>query len=167
LTEVGRLAEAKKSENLEFRRHLKTHHYPDGPFHILASEIEKQIDCTACGNCCRHMIVNVTEADIGRIAEYLVMPASDVRHLYTELTSGDRVLINRHDSCVFLDGNLCLVYDARPTACRDFPHVSPDTHTLGGRYSSICEHASVCPILYNALEDYKRVVGYPPHRSLR
>jgi Fe-S-cluster containining protein len=61
---------------------------------------------------------------------------------------------------VFLDGNLCLIYDARPKACRNFPHLGLAMRTLGGRLSSICRWASLCPIVYNALERYKHVVGY-------
>ena len=53
-----------------------------------------------------------------------------------------------------------MIYAARPAACRDFPHLAPCTHSLGGRLSSLCRNAWFCPIIYNALESYKHLVGY-------
>jgi Fe-S-cluster containining protein len=74
--------------------------------------------------------------------------------------SSQRVLRNERNACTFLDGNLCLIYDARPAACRHFPHAHPGEHSLGARIESACRHAAVCPILYNALEEYKHRSGY-------
>ena len=165
LAEVRRLAEAKKAENLEFRRHLTAHHQSLEPFHILASKIQSEIDCTQCGNCCRYTEVSVSTAEIEAIARYLGMPVNEVVRQYTAPDPerpGSRILLNTHDACVFLEGNLCMVYEARPSACRNFPHVAPRTHSLGGRVSSLCRRAWFCPIIYNALEAYKHVVGYHP-----
>jgi Fe-S-cluster containining protein len=61
---------------------------------------------------------------------------------------------------VFLRGNLCTVYEARPRACREFPYLVSHQRSLGGRMSSVCKHASLCPIVFNALEAYKHAVGY-------
>jgi hypothetical protein len=38
------------------------------------------------------------------------------------------------------------------------------SRTLGGRPSSHDRWAACCPIIYNALEAYKHLMGYPPHR---
>ena len=48
-----------------------------------------------------------------------------------------RVLKNNRSGCVFLRGNLCAVYPARPKAWRDFPQLSFGTHSLGSRISSL------------------------------
>jgi len=170
LAEVRRLAESKEEENLLFRRYLRAHHHPIEPFRILASKIEQQTDCTKCANCCQEAVVSVTAADIERIADHLDMPVEDVLHLYTEVdpsNSSVRILINRNNRCTFLDENLCMIYEARPRVCRDFPHVAPDTHTLGSRFSSICRNARYCPILCEAIEEYKHVVGFNPPAAQR
>ena len=67
-------------------------------------------------------------------------------------------------ACVFLDRNLCMIYDARPRACREFPYLTTTETSLGHRLESIFRRAWMCPIVFNTLEAYKRRVGYhPPH----
>jgi hypothetical protein len=64
LAEVFRLGTAKTEENLAFRRYLSAHHYADKPFQILASEVQRHVDCTACSNCCR-LWVSLSSAAVG------------------------------------------------------------------------------------------------------
>lgn len=161
--EVRRLAETKETENLHFRRYLHDHHVPAGPFQIVAQEIERQIDCTQCANCCRKMIVEVTPAEIERIAETYGVTVQELMLKHIAPEPGDsrhKVMRTEHGACTFLDGNLCSIYDARPAACREFPHVAIGAHTLGARLESVCRHSSICPILYNAIEAYKGSIGY-------
>jgi len=109
------------------------------------------------------MTVEVTEAEIEAIAAHFNMTADEVRVHHTDPDPDDsrtRVLRNEKKACTFLDGNQCLIYDARPRPCRQFPHVHVGEHTLGSRIESACLHSSVCPILYNALEEYKHQSGY-------
>jgi Fe-S-cluster containining protein len=165
LVQIRRLAETDRGENLSFRRFLKEHHYPQGLFRRIAREVEQQIDCQKCANCCREPRVSVSGQDIDALARYLEMPPEHIIKEYTVVDRDDRETILRQTegACVFLDGNLCMVYEARPRACRDFPYVASDQRSLGGRMSSICNHSSMCPIIYNTLELYKHAVGY--HRG--
>jgi Fe-S-cluster containining protein len=109
--------------------------------------------------------VNVSGQDIERLSRYLEMTAEQVLKEYTVADPQDRETILRQtkDGCVLLDHNLCLVYEARPRACRDFPYLASDQRSLGGRMSSVCKHARLCPIIYNTLEAYKHAVGYRRH----
>jgi uncharacterized protein len=165
LVQIRRRAETDRDENLRFRRFLKEHHYPQGLFRRIAREVEQQIDCKTCANCCREPRVNVSGQDIDSLARYLEMPPEQIVKEYTIVDREDRERILRQTkgACVFLDGNLCMVYEARPRACRDFPYLASDQRSLGGRMSSVCNHASICPIIYNTLESYKHAVGY--HRG--
>jgi uncharacterized protein len=168
LSEVFRLGTEKAAENLAFRRYLHAHHHSDQPFQILASEVQAHMDCTQCANCCRYSEVSITPFDINRIAEYLGTTPAEIVRLYTkEDPEGPalRLLKNSQDGCVFLDGNLCMIYDARPQTCRTFPHVAVGEHSLGARPSSIGRWAALCPIIYNAIEEYKHLTGYHPHGS--
>jgi Fe-S-cluster containining protein len=162
LVQIRRLAELEEGENLHFRRFLKDHHYSQGLFRQIAREVEQQIDCKTCANCCREPRVSVSHQDIYRLSVYLDMTPEQVLKEYTIADAEDRQTILRQtkDGCVFLDGSLCLVYEARPLACREFPYLVSDRRSLGGRMSSVCKHASICPIIYNALEAYKHAVGY-------
>ena len=109
------------------------------------------------------MTVEVTQAEVEAIAAHLNMSVTEVLVKHTRPDPEDsrkRVLLSERDGCTFLDRNLCLIYDARPRPCRQFPHVHLGEHTLGSRIESACRHAAVCPILYNALEEYKHQSGY-------
>jgi Fe-S-cluster containining protein len=77
-----------------------------------------------------------------------------------------RMLQNSKEGCVFLDSNLCMIYEVRPKACRGFPHVTIGTHSLGGRRSSLARWTALCPIIFNAFEAYKHLTGYQPHSAL-
>ncbi len=165
LVEIHRLGTAKAAENLSFRRYLSAHHQPIEPLQNLAIQLESQIDCTACANCCRHSVVSVGHPEMEAIAGYLGEPYEDVVSHYTEPdpeAPAFRILRSNRDGCVFLDGSLCTIYEARPKACREFPHVTPGEHSLGARLSSLCRWAPLCPIVYNALEAYKHALGYRP-----
>jgi len=165
LVQIRRLGEAKEAENLHFRRYLSAHRVPIAPLRDVATEISRQIDCTQCANCCRHGSVIVSQAEIEAIADYLgIEPAEVVRQYTAPDPEGPatRLLRSTRDGCVFLEGNLCMIYEARPRACREFPHVTLAKRSLGGRVSSLCRWAPLCPIIYNALEAYKRLVGYHP-----
>ena len=153
----------KAAENLNFQRHLRAHHVPAGPFHVLAEQIESGFDCKACANCCRVTLVSVSAEEVHAIAQYLGMEDIEVVRLYTvpaEEPERDRVLKNEPAGCVFLDGNLCTIYEARPKVCREFPHFHGHEDTLPHRMSAIVRRASVCPIVYNAIEAYKHQVGF-------
>lgn len=165
LIEVFRLGTARARENLDFRRYLSRRHDSGGAFRILAGQVRQQIDCTACANCCRHSIVSVSLADIARIASYLGLSSETAIPLYTDPDRDHptgRTLRTTADGCIFLDGNLCIIYDARPTACRDFPHISGKSHSLGGRPASHARWAPLCPIIFNALELHKHLAGFRP-----
>jgi Fe-S-cluster containining protein len=166
LAEVYRLGTAKAEENVAFRRYLDAHHHNDKSFQILASKVQRQVDCTACANCCRHSMVAVSKLEIENIASHLGIAAEAVTRLYTVPdpdAPASRILLNSEEACVFLDHNLCMIYEARPKTCRNFPHVAVGTHSLGGRPSSLARWVALCPIIYNAFESYKHLTGYHPH----
>ena len=169
LAEVFRLGTAKTQANVAFRRYLCAHHYAGTPFQVLASEVQRHVDCTACANCCRHSVVPINRSEMESIAWHLGITPEAVARLYTvpdPEAPASRTLLNSGDGCVFLNGNLCMIYEARPKTCRNFPHVAVGTHSLGGRPSSLAHWAALCPIIYNAVERYKHLTGYHPHPPL-
>src|SRR5262245_33848896 len=125
LVQIRRLGEKKRDENFRLRIHLKRRNYQERRLVRIAQDIEDQIDCTACGNCCRVATVRITSRDVEKLARALgVRP----QYLLTEYTQEDpdegRVLKRTQAGCVFLQGNLCSVYEARPHTCATFPHLT-------------------------------------------
>jgi hypothetical protein len=146
LVQIRHLAENEERENLQFRRYLKDRHTPEGLFRRIAHEVEEQIDCKACANCCRETRVNVSRTDV----EALARPGNAARTGHQEIHdpgSEDREIILRQttDGCVFLRCNLCTVYEAWLRARLEFPYLVSHQRSLGGRMSSVCKHASILP----------------------
>lgn len=85
-----------------------------------------RFDCTACGRCCAStggrdtVFVNLHEER--RIAACLGLGLAGFRRRYTTRSAtGDRILRSRGAACVFLDGQRCTIYAARPVQCRSWP----------------------------------------------
>src|SRR5215469_13771888 len=121
LVQIRLLGEKKREENLRFRRFMKSRDHSDRILRRIAEGIQDQIDCTACANCCKLGTTEVSERDVERLARYLRISPERVLADYTEESTDpdeERNLRRKADqSCVFLDGNLCSVYDARPDIC--------------------------------------------------
>ena len=169
LVQLRMLAEAKAGENLDFQRFVRDHHGSDHLFRSIAVEVESEIDCRECGACCRETYVDVTPAEIAGISELLGTSVENAIHQYTMADPTDHHVILRHTggACTFLDGNLCLIYEARPAPCRHFPHIDSTSRTLGSRMESVTRRTGYCPIVYHTLERYKHRLGYHyrPHAA--
>ncbi len=156
LVEIRRQGEKKREENRRFRRHLKTHGLNERRFRRIAEEIEEQIDCTVCANCCKVATARLTERDVERLARHLgVKPPVFVRD-YCEESEEEGLILRRNESgCVFLEGTSCTVYEQRPASCQDFPHLVRGPGSFVSRMWDMPDRACYCPIVYNALEAFK------------
>jgi uncharacterized protein len=162
LVQIRISGEKKRRENERFRRHLKAHDHSDRILRRVAEEIEDQIDCTVCANCCRVATAVVTERDIERLAHALRLPATRVIAEYAQDSKEEGRILRRskETGCVFLDGNSCSVYDDRPDSCRRFPHVVRGTGSIVSRMWELIDRACYCPIVYNSLEAFKQETGF-------
>ena len=161
-TAVRQPGASREAENLRFRRYLRAHHISEDPLRIIARRHLSEFDCTGCGNCCRETRVVVSPADIDRIADHLRMRPDDVVRKYTvhDSDNEETLLLQQNDACVFLDRNVCIIYQARPNSCRNFPPIAARARLLGGRMSSVCRQAGICPVVEESLEEYKKLVGF-------
>ena len=71
LVQIRTLGEKKRDENLRFRKHMKSRDHSDRILRRIAEEIEGQIDCRACANCCKVATTQLSERDVERLARYL------------------------------------------------------------------------------------------------
>jgi Fe-S-cluster containining protein len=167
--EVERLAEEREEENWEFRGWIKMEFGFDDErlmsvVRELADEITAQIDCTQCANCCRKTVTLVSEEEIERIANALGISVAAFQETYLEWDEDRGGHWQLPAPCPLLEGNLCRVYGACPTSCREYPHLHNDF-----RASSISRIRStyVCPIVFNVVEEMKYALRWPRRNRWR
>jgi Fe-S-cluster containining protein len=161
LVQIRRLGEKGREENKSFRVWMKRHNFVEKRFKVVARGFEESIDCTTCANCCRVATTQVSERDVVHLARFLGIRIEDfVRDYTVEIPNEGRILKRSEAGCVFLDGNLCSVYDARPQTCQLFPHLVKGNGSLVSRMWHMPERAVYCPIVFNTLEQMKKETGF-------
>lgn len=110
---------------------------------VLVSADAGAFRCTGCGSCCSQVWVNVTDADVKRLARHTGLSAPEiVQFVAPTIVDADNededgwvpfgpdpadrglmvLKIQRSSgACRFLEAELCTVYEARPRACRLYP----------------------------------------------
>lgn len=116
----------------------------------VAQPIVDAIDCKTCGNCCKNLDVQLGDDDLERLANGVDIPISEIRTSVAIQAHGDPDIVGifADKPCRFFDGNLCTVYEHRPTSCQDYPQFTPDFRWMLGW---MIEGAHLCPIIYNVL----------------
>jgi Fe-S-cluster containining protein len=161
LVQIRRLGEKQREENLRLRLHLKRRNFQERRLKRISQDIEEQIDCTACANCCRVATVRIVDRDVEKLAKRLgVSPGRFLAEYTREDAEEGRVLKRDEGGCVFLEGNLCSVYDARPHTCVTFPNLTRGSGSLLSRLWEMPDRACYCPIVYNTLEAWKEEIGF-------
>ena len=157
LVQIKLLGEKKRPENERFRKHMKSFDHSDRILRRIGEGIEEQIDCLQCANCCRVATAKVTERDVERLAKYLHVKPARVMADYVVKSEEEGLVLQRDKKtgCVFLNGNECTVYDARPEGCQKFPHVVRGNGSIVSRMWELIDRACYCPIVYNSLEAFK------------
>lgn len=91
--------------------------------------------CNQCGECCREMDVPLSHIDIIRILESKTSlePEMFITIHPSDKTSPDAILLYgdyqelylttkmSDNSCIFLENNVCSIYEFRPNSCRTWP----------------------------------------------
>ncbi len=161
LVQIRRLGEQKRKENERLRRHMKSHNFVERRLRIVAGEIENEIDCQTCANCCRVATVKLKPRDVEKLTKHLSMRTNDFYRDCTETTEEGLILKRTEENgCIFLEGNDCSVYKARPHICQDFPHLVRGDGSLVSRMWEMPDRAVYCPIAFNTLEAFKDEVDF-------
>jgi Fe-S-cluster containining protein len=88
--------------------------------------MEINIQCQRCGACCRWPgEVRLDDSEVAKLAAFLGLSEKDFIEQHTRLRKDRRglALKTREDhSCIFLDGNACLVQPVKPQQCKEFPN---------------------------------------------
>lgn len=124
--EFNSAASAAKPANEKLFRKLKRTKPKDLDKHVhqFHEEAFEHIDCLQCANCCKTTSPIFYQKDIERVAAALNMKPGDFIRKYLHMDEDGDFVLNSAP-CPFLDAeNHCLVYENRPTACREYPHTN-------------------------------------------
>lgn len=161
LVQIRRMGEQNRDENSRFRLYIKSHNFVERQFRRAAEQIEDQIDCRACGECCRVGEVELKERDAEKLARFLGIGVQQFMDQYTmEGEDGNLILRRTEAGCVFLAGNECSVYEERPSTCERFPHLIRGHGSLQSRMWQFVDRATYCPIVFNWMETVKRLTNF-------
>lgn len=106
-----------------------------------------RFECQGSGQCCvsrgEYGYVFLTLEDRQRLAKQLRIPTAEFTRKYCQNLKGAFHLIEEPDrpECMFLKGNRCSVYSARPSQCRTWPFW-PDVLSVKAWKKEV---ASYCP----------------------
>lgn len=127
----------------------------DSIVHELHEKAFEKINCLDCANCCRTLGPAVTDKDIDKIAKFLRLKPSIVVDSYLRIDEdGDYVF--KSMPCPFLmSDNYCSIYEARPKACREYPHT--DRKKFAQIYKLTVKNTETCPAAYEVLTDLMKL----------
>jgi hypothetical protein len=117
-------------------------------------ETEHAIDCTQCANCCKVFHAGLPEEEIRRLSAIRKMPYVDFVQQYVSIEQTTGIQFLKLNPCIFLNRNLCNIYEQRPQACRDFP--KPPYENVKHNIRRVLKNYTVCPIIFNTIEACKK-----------
>lgn len=152
LPNIKQLAKQEKKANKKFFEKIRRRppRQLDATMTDLHEEIFREIDCLQCANCCKTTSPIFRDVDIDRVAQHLnIRPAQLVEQYLTLDEDGDYVL--RTAPCPFLgQDNYCSIYEARPRACREYPHT--DRKNFHQILDLTLKNTSICPATFKIVQ---------------
>lgn len=151
------IATARARENKSFLQSLKKKNprEVDALFHQTHHEVFEETDCLTCANCCKTTSPIFYQTDIERIAKFLRVKPGDFIEKYLRVDE-DRDFVLRVAPCPFLgEDNMCSIYDARPKACREYPHT--DRKKMTQIMDLTMKNTLVCPAVLEIVERLKKI----------
>lgn len=152
-------AKSQSRENKEFLSKLKrkSPRNLDDLFHAEHEAAFEEIDCLGCANCCKTTSPIFYEKDIERLAKRLRLRPSQFIEKYLRVDE-DKDYVLTAAPCPFLDSeNYCIVYEDRPTACREYPHT--DRKNMHQVLDLAYKNTLVCPAVLRIVEQVKKNIG--------
>ena len=126
----------------------------DLSFHNEHDSVFSQTDCLECANCCKTTSPIFRDVDIERLSAHLGVKASELVDKFLHLDEEEDYVLNS-SPCPFLGEDLyCSVYEARPKACREFPHTN--RKNMNQILNLTLKNTKVCPAVGEIMERLKK-----------
>ncbi len=151
-------AKNRATENKKFLERVKKmdSRKVDDAFHTTHEAVFEEMDCLTCANCCKTTSPIFYQTDIERVAKSLRMKPGDFVEQYLRIDE-DRDYVLKSSPCPFLgDDNYCSVYEARPKACREYPHT--DRKKMVQVTGLAYKNTQVCPAVLEIVERLKKIL---------
>ncbi len=154
------LANRKEDENYRIRNYLKINADDielDKQFKRLHEKYFKIYDCKKCRNCCKEIGTSMDEQEVANICNYLKIDkekfiSDNLKEKYGEYSFKDH-------KCKFLDeNNFCKIEKCLPRTCKEYPYTNKEERLFS--LYSIIANASVCPVVYEILEELKKEYNF-------
>jgi len=154
IEKLKKMAFAKGDENYRFMNYLKGINPSklDSLFVELSEKYLTEDFCLSCANCCRSLDPRFSKGEIRSLVNELEISMSEFMNKYVDLEKSDGYIL-KTNSCPFLHENKCQIYTNRPHPCRSYPHL--DKKIMAHRLIEVIDNSSVCPVVYQVLEDLK------------
>lgn len=154
LLTISSLSIAREHENDRFKMFLQQvdSGQIDSKVLELNNTITPKIDCTQCGNCCKSLMITVSDEEANVLSSALNQTRENFDEQYLEKGSNGLMLINTIP-CTFLSDNKCTVYENRFAGCREFPTMH--LPNFKQRLFTSFMHYNRCPIIFNVIEQLK------------
>ncbi len=111
----------------------------------------QKLDCLDCANCCTSIPPIVTRSDVKRLSKATGIAEREFTNQYL-VQDEDDDWVMKTTPCPFLqEDNKCSVYDARPKACRKYPHT--DSDEFRNNLGLHAGNAHYCPAVFHILQD--------------
>ncbi len=150
------VSKSNSAENKKFLNGLKRKdaRKVDAAFHQTHDEVFAGMDCLTCANCCKTTSPIFYQTDIARASKFLRMKPGDFISHYLRVDE-DKDFVLNSSPCVFLgEDNYCSIYEARPKACREYPHTNRKKMVQITDLTH--KNTMVCPAVWEIVERMKR-----------
>ena len=156
LKNLPKQAKDKHKENKKLFAKLKKK--PPKHLDLLMQELHddefEKTDCLTCANCCKTTGPLFTNKDVERISKFFKMKPQAFIDAYLRVDEENDYVLQQVP-CTFLGAdNMCSIYDVRPKACAEFPHI--DRRKFQQIAHLTLKNVAICPAAYNIVEEMKK-----------